>query len=123
MQLNISGFRKAVEGSTVKSNIIIENCEFTNTSETGLRLRNITHLTMRDCYVHHCFESGISLRGSSNCLFERVESSYNSDGQGESGDGDGFHSLDGDSINFIDCIHKKNIKFHFRPSYRTIQWY
>jgi len=106
--LKFSGFRKAVEGTSTKSNIIFENCEFTNTSETGLRLRNIHGLIMRDCYVHHCFEAGISLRGSSNCLFERVESSFNSDGLGEAGDGDGFHSLDGDSINFIDCVARNN---------------
>jgi hypothetical protein len=106
--LTFTNFRKAVEGSSVKQNIIMENCEFSNTSETGLRLRNITNLIMRDCYVHHCFESGISLRGSENCYFERVESSYNSDGLGASGDGDGFHSLDGDSIDFIDCIARNN---------------
>ncbi len=106
--LTFTDFKKAVEGYSAKSHIVIEKCEFTNTSETGLRLRNITNFIMRDCYVHHCFESGISLRGSSNCLFERVESSYNSDGLGESGDGDGFHSLDGDSINFIDCIARNN---------------
>jgi hypothetical protein len=106
--LTFTDFKKAVEGYSTKSHIVIEKCEFTNTSETGLRLRNITNLTIRDCYIHHCFESGISLRGSSNCLFERVESSYNSDGQGASGDGDGFHSLDGDSINFIDCIARNN---------------
>jgi hypothetical protein len=106
--LKFTDFKKAVEGDAVKTNLIIEKCEFTKTSETGLRLRNISDLLMRDCYIHHCFESGISLRGSSNCLFERVESSYNSDGQGESGDGDGFHSLNGDSINFIDCIARSN---------------
>jgi hypothetical protein len=106
--LTFTGFKKAVEGSATKNNILVENCEFTNTSETGLRLRNVSNFTMRDCYVHHCFESGISLRGSSHCSFERVESSFNSDGLGASGDGDGFHSLDGDSINFIDCIARNN---------------
>jgi len=106
--IKFDGFRKAAEGSSAKGNIIFEKCEFTATSETGLRLRNISGLIMRDCYIHHCFEAGISLRGSSNCLFDRVESSYNSDGLGEAGDGDGFHSLDGDSINFIDCVALNN---------------
>ena len=99
-----SGFNKATEGSASKMSILIENCEFTDTKETGLRLRNIDGLTIRDTYIHHCFESGVSLRGCNNVLFERVESSYNSDGKGSSGDGDGFHSLDGDNVDFINCI-------------------
>ena len=96
-------FNKATEGSAVKTDILIENCEFSVTGETGLRLRNIDGLVMRDTYVHHCFEAGISLRGCNNSLLERVVSNYNDDGLGASGDGDGFHTLDGDSIDFIDC--------------------
>ncbi len=96
-------FNKATEGSAKKTGLLIENCEFMNTKETGLRLRNIDSLVIRDTYIHHCFESGVSLRGCTNVLMERVESSYNSDGMGSSGDGDGFHSLDGENINFINC--------------------
>jgi len=101
-------FKKATEGYSHTTHLVFENCEFSHTYETGLRLRNIEELVMRDCYVHHCWEAGISLRGGVNCLFERVESSYNSDGKGASGDGDGFHTYGGENIQFIDCIARGN---------------
>ncbi len=106
--LTFKEFKKATEGYSQKTHLLFENCEFSNTYETGLRLRNIEELVMRDCYVHHCWEAGISLRGGLNCLFERVESSYNSDGKGASGDGDGFHTYGGENIQFIDCTAQEN---------------
>lgn len=106
-------FNQAAEGNSVKTDILIENCEFSITKETGLRLRNIDGLVIRDTYVHHCFESGISMRGCNNVLLERVESSYNHDNDGIWGDADGFHSLDGDNINFIDCIAMNNTEDGF----------
>ncbi len=106
--LTFTGFKKATEGYSHTTHLVFENCEFSYTYETGLRLRNIEELVMRDCYVHHCWEAGISLRGGVNCLFERVESSYNSDGKGASGDGDGFHTYSGENIQFIDCVARGN---------------
>ncbi|MBN2410466.1 right-handed parallel beta-helix repeat-containing protein [candidate division KSB1 bacterium] len=106
--LTFKEFKKATEGYSKTTHLLFENCEFSNTYETGLRLRNIEELVMRDCYVHHCWEAGISLRGGVNCLFERVESSYNSDGKGASGDGDGFHTYGGENIQFIDCTAQEN---------------
>jgi hypothetical protein len=41
-------------------------------------------------------------------VFERVESSYNDDGQGADGDADGFHTLVCGTVTFIDCIAKGN---------------
>ncbi len=105
----IRKFSKAAEGHGAATDVVIENCEFTQTAQTGLRLRNVTDFVMRDCYVHHCWEAGISVRGGFNVTFERVESSYNSDGQGEAGDGDGFHSLGGgDNHTYIDCVARGN---------------
>lgn len=96
-------FDKAAEGYAAKTDILMENCEFTQTYETGLRLRNIDTLVMRDCYVHHCFETGISLRDSVNVTFERVRSSYNDDGLGGAGDADGFAVNTCDNVHFIAC--------------------
>jgi len=78
----IRNFAKATEGFAAKTDITIEGCEFTQTTETGLRLREVTNLVLRDVYVHHCFESGISIRTGNNVLLERVESSYNDDQRG-----------------------------------------
>jgi hypothetical protein len=97
-------YQKAAEGYGPKTNIAIQNCEFTQTQEAGLRLRNITNLVMRNCYVHHCYESGISLRESSNAFFDRCTSAYNSDGRGVDGDGDGFHALSSKDVIFVNCI-------------------
>lgn len=106
----IRNFKKAAEGyATGIRDILIENCEFTKTNDTGLRLQNITNLTMRNCYVHHCFETGIWVRGGSNITFENVESAYNDDGQGGSGDGDGFaENPPADRIKFINCYSHHN---------------
>jgi len=106
--LTFTEFKKATEGYSQTTHLLFENCEFSHTYETGLRLRNIEDLVMRDCYVHHCWEAGISLRSGVNCLFERVESSYNSDGKGASGDGDGFHTYGGENIQFVDCVARGN---------------
>ncbi|QTD48715.1 right-handed parallel beta-helix repeat-containing protein [Sulfidibacter corallicola] len=104
----IRNFDQAAEGFAPKTDIIIEQCEFSQTRTTGLRLREITNLVMRDCYIHHCYEAGISIRNGANLTFIRVESSYNDDGRGASGDGDGFHTIGGDDVRFIDCVARNN---------------
>lgn len=102
--ITFQNFNQAADGfSEDKHDILIEDCEFTETYQTGLRLRYITNLTMRDVYVHHCYETGISVRYCSNVLLERVESSYNSDGMGSSGDGDGISSKFTEDFVCIDC--------------------
>ncbi len=101
--ITFRNFEKATEGTASPTDILIERCEFTITFETGLRLRNVTNLTMRDCYVHHCSEAGISVRNGNNVLFERVESSYN-----EHDDGDGFHTISCGKVDFIDCVARGN---------------
>lgn len=110
----IRNFKKAAEGMAAgKSDILIENCEFTKTTETGLRLRNLTNFTMRNCYVHHCFETGICVMDGTDITFENVESCYNDDGKGSSGDGDGFHVEPGDKIKFIHCYSHDNSEDNF----------
>ena len=104
----IRKFEQAAEGFSPKTDIIIEQTEFSHTTQTGLRLRETTNLTMRDVYIHHCYESGISVRNGSNILFERVESSFNDDGKGSDGDADGFHTIGGDNIVFRDSIARNN---------------
>ena len=116
--LNIRGFvfsnyECATEGISAKTDILIEDCEFTQTTSTGLRLRNVTNLTMRDCYVHNCCEAGISVRYSDNVVFERVESSYNDDGRGADGDADGFHSVACGTMTFVDCVARGNAEDGF----------
>lgn len=104
----IRNFNKATEGFGSKTDIIIENTEFTITFETGMRLRNVTNLILRDVYVHHTFEAGVSIMNGVNVTLERVESSFNSDGRGGDGDGDGFHVEPGENIVFIDCYAHDN---------------
>ncbi|MCK4275825.1 MAG: right-handed parallel beta-helix repeat-containing protein, partial [Phycisphaerae bacterium] len=101
-------FSKAAEGWRGAADVVIENCEFTQTAQTGLRLRDVTDFVMRDCYVHHCWEAGVSVRNGFNVTFERVESSYNDDGLGAAGDGDGFDSSGGDNHTYIDCVARGN---------------
>jgi len=103
----IRKFNKATEGRGA-TGVLIERCEFAQTRETGLRLRDVSDFTMRDCYVHHCWETGISIRSGRNVSIERVESSYNSDNRGAEGDGDGFHTYGGENIAFIDCVARGN---------------
>jgi len=104
----IRGFAKAAEGWSGASDVVIENCEFTQTTETGLRLRDVSDFVLRDCHVHHCWETGVSIRRGVGVTVERVESSYNDDGQGTAGDGDGFATNQGDDITFIDCVARGN---------------
>jgi uncharacterized protein (DUF3820 family) len=111
--LVFQNFNKAAEGFAPKNDILIEDCEFTHTHETGLRLRYVTNFTMRDSYVHNCFEAGISVRNSTNVTFERVESSYNDDGQGADGDADGFHSIACGTMTFVDCVARGNAEDGF----------
>jgi hypothetical protein len=101
-------FNKATEGFAAKTDILIENCEFTITHETGLRLRNITNLTLRDVNVHHCFEAGIYIINSSHVRLERVTSSFNDDLQGAAGDGDGFDTVEVDDFVGVDCTAEGN---------------
>jgi PKD repeat protein len=101
-------FDRATEGTAVKTDILIENCEFTITHTTGLRLRNITNLTLRDVNVHHCFEAGIYIINSSHVRLERVISSFNDDLQGASGDGDGIDTVAVDDFVCVDCTAEGN---------------
>jgi len=101
-------YQKATEGWATKSNIVIQNCEFTQTYEAGLLLRNITNMTVSNCYVHHCYEAGISLRASSNVVFDHCVSSFNNDYRGVDGDGDGFHVLASKNVSFINCTAQAN---------------
>lgn len=97
-------FDKATEG-TGATGVLIEKCEFTQTAETGLRLRAMTNLVLRDVYVHHCREAGIFLKeNSKNVLFERVESSYND----APSDADGFTLHTCDNVKFVHCIARDN---------------
>ncbi len=109
----ISGFtfrnyQKAAEGYGPKTNIAIQDCEFSQMEENGLRLKYLTNFVMRNCYVHHCYECGISLRESSNAFFYHCTSSYNDDGKGVDGDGDGFHTLNCKDVTFVNCIARGN---------------
>ncbi len=104
----VRDFEKAAEGGGAKTDITIEKSEFTKTSESGLRLRDVTNIVLRDVYIHHCNESGVSVRNGKNVLFERVESSFNDDHKGVDGDGDGFHTYGGDNIVFINAIARSN---------------
>ena len=104
----VRNFQKSAEGVGIKTDITIEKSEFTKTYEAGLRLRDVTNVVLRDVYIHHCFESGVSVRNGKNVLFERVESSYNNDFKGVDGDGDGFHTYGGDNIVFINSVARGN---------------
>ena len=102
--LVVRNFGQSTENSLSPTDIIIENSEFTETTQTGLRLRNMTNLVLRDVYVHHCAETGISIRNSVNVLIERVESSFNIDPN----DGDGFHTIGGENFRIVDSIAQYN---------------
>ena len=102
--LVIRNFGQSTENRFSPTDIIIENSEFTETTQTGLRLRNMTNLVLRDLYVHHCAESGISIRDGVNVLIERVESSYNIDPD----DGDGIHTIGGENLRIVDAIVRYN---------------
>ena len=106
--LTFRNFNKAAEGWAAKTDILIERCEFTHTHETGLRLRNVTNLTMRDVYVHHCFEAGVWVNTGRNVFLQRVESSYNSDERGTDGDGDGFDTYGTENFVCVDCVARGN---------------
>jgi hypothetical protein len=106
--LIFKNFSKATESWAYKTDTVIENCEFTQTYETGLRLRDVHNFIMRDSYVHQCFETGISVRDCDNVTFENVESSYNDDGQGADGDGDGFATSTCGTVNFYNCTARGN---------------
>ena len=106
--LIFQNFNQATESWAYKTDTVIENCEFTHTHQTGLRLRNVHNFIMRDSYVHQCFETGISVRDCDNVTFERVESSYNDDGQGADGDGDGFATSTCGTVNFYNCTARGN---------------
>lgn len=102
--LTFKNFNKATEGFETKTDILIEDCEFTQTYETGLRLRSITNLTVRDCYIHHCFEAGVMIRdGCVNVLMDNVQSNNNTDSDGTSSS-DGFTvQYNCDNITFKEC--------------------
>ncbi|MBN2330972.1 MAG: right-handed parallel beta-helix repeat-containing protein [Candidatus Aenigmarchaeota archaeon] len=104
--LAFRNFNKATETSAAiaKNGIVIEDCEFSQTYETGLRLRNVHSFAMRNSYVHNCFETGIWIRdGSDDVIFENVESSYNFDSPNpDNSDADGF-ALSGYNITCINC--------------------
>ncbi len=104
----VRDFQKSAEGTGLKTDIIIEKSVFTKTYEAGLRLRDVTNVVLRDVYIHHCYESGVSVRNGKNVLFERVESSYNDDYKGVDGDGDGFHTYGGENITFINAVARGN---------------
>lgn len=99
-----TNFSKATEGlSAGKSNITIEASEFTDTTTTGLRLRNIDGLTLKDLYVYNCAEAGISIRDSDNVLIENVESSSHNGNEA-----DGFHTIATGTVRIIDSVARNN---------------
>ncbi|MCX5676516.1 MAG: right-handed parallel beta-helix repeat-containing protein, partial [Planctomycetota bacterium] len=102
--LVFKNYNKAAEGWAVKTDILIEGCEFSQTGDTGVRFRSATNVTMRDCYVHDCFDYGVDLRNSDNVTMERVRASYNTAGQG-----DGFQTIACGTVNFVDCVATHNI--------------
>ncbi len=101
-------FKKASEGFNPSSHIHIEDCEFTKTKETGMRLREWSDSTLRNVSVHHCAETGLFLKSCKNVLLDNVHSIANSDGQGSAGDGDGYTTHYCTGITFINCSASKN---------------
>jgi hypothetical protein len=100
----IENFRVAADGSGNKTDILIEDCEFYHTHVRGLNFTYVTNLTMRDVYVHNCWEIGIFVGPGTNILLERVRSCYNSDGRGADGDADGFANNLCENYVCIDCV-------------------
>lgn len=101
-------FNKATEGFAAKTDILIEDCEFTQTYETGLRLRYITNLTLRNVYVHHCFEGGVVIMYCTDVMLDNVTSNNNTDSDGSSSS-DGFTvQYNCDNIAILGCTAANN---------------
>ena len=106
--LAFRNFNKATESWARINGTIIDGCEFSQTFETGLRLRNVDDFLMKDSYVHDCYEAGISVMGD-DATFINVESSHNWDNRGEDSDADGFASSYGiNNLTFINCTARDN---------------
>ena len=115
--IHFTNFNKAAEGSASikKEGLVIENCEFSVTYESGLRLRNVHDFRMQDSHVHHCHEAGIMIRdGSDKVTLINVESSFNDDGLGAAGDADGFTvGYDVNRVTVINCAAEGNAEDGF----------
>jgi hypothetical protein len=99
-------FARGVYGYALKTNLLIEKCEFSQMTEWGMWLRDPPNLTLRDVYVHHSAYGIFVVQEAVYCdniFFERVEGSYNNVGSP-----DGIACNISGAARFVDCIANNN---------------
>jgi len=107
--LSFRKYEQSTDGHTNATDVLLDDCEFAQTTTTGLRLRGVTNFTMSNCYVHDCFETGVCFMtdtdgtSCSNVTVIGSVSAFNSDGKGVDGSADGFHVEVGNNVTFINC--------------------
>ncbi|MBD3392092.1 MAG: hypothetical protein GF418_08450 [Chitinivibrionales bacterium] len=71
-----SGAVESSEGGGKANNWLIENCEVAWCHGAGIRLEGNNH-TIRQCYIHHMGQLGVTIVTSTGSVFERNELYYN----------------------------------------------